>query len=119
MMAQLKLLRDAYKPKESEIRADIQKYLDMKGIFNWRSWQGQFSVRGVPDIIGLLPGSGRGLGIEVKLPGWKPPVEGTKQFKHYSEQKAFLDNIKKSGGVAFFACSIDEVESNLQFMRKG
>ena len=115
-MPKLKLLRDTYKPKESEIRTSIQLWLNMKGIFNWREWQGQFSVRGVPDIIGILPG-GKTLGIEVKLPRWKPPKEGSKQYKHYFEQKQFIENIRKSNGVAFFATSIEDVESQLQIVK--
>jgi hypothetical protein len=106
-MPKLKLLRDAYKPKESEIRKEIQRYLDAKGIYNWRQWQGQFSVRGCPDIIGILPAGGRILGIEVKRPGNQPTIA----------QLAFMEAIRKSGGVAFVATSIEDVESQLEVVR--
>jgi Holliday junction resolvase len=108
-MTKLKMLKDVYKPKESDIRKDIQRYLDIKGIFNWRQWQGQFSVRGVPDIIGILK-NGRILAIEVKLPGW----EGNSNSKHYQEQVAFLRKITIAGGLAFFARSVEEVEIGLE-----
>lgn len=110
----LRKLKDANKPKEKDIRKSIQQYLDMKGIFNFRQWQGQFSVRGIPDIIGIIPISGRILGIEVKLPGWKLNPNS----KHESEQVEFLENIIKSGGIAFFATSIEDVESQLMIKRK-
>lgn len=107
-MPKLKLLRDTYKPKESEIRKEIQRYLDAKGIYNWRQWQGQFSVRGCPDIIGILPAGGRILGIEVKRPGNEPTIA----------QLAFMESIRKSGGVAFVATSIEDVESQLEIVRR-
>jgi hypothetical protein len=105
-MTKLKLLREAYKPKESEIRRSIQRYLDLRGIFNWKQWQGQFSIPGVPDIIGVLPG-GKILGIEVKRPGGNPS----------ERQIEFLDKIRRSGGIAFVATSIEEVERQLEIGR--
>ena len=112
-------LKDAYKVTESDIQKSIRKWLDMRGIFNWPTHAGQIIPvsNGIADIIGLLPGSGRGLAIEVKLPGWKPPVEGTKRYRHYAQQRDFLESVRKSGGVAFFASSIDEVESQLEVVK--
>lgn len=103
-MTKLKLLKEALEPKESEIRKSIQRYLDLRGIFNWRQWQGQFSVKGVPDIVGILPGSGKILGIEVKRPGGKPS----------DAQIAFIEHINRSGGVAFFATSVEDVALKLE-----
>ena len=110
-MTKLKLLKEVYKPKESDIRKDIQKWLNFKCIFNWREWQGQFSVKGVPDIIGILP-NGKILGIEVKLPGWKGP-----RTKHELEQADFHRQIRLSNGVAFFATSVEDVKSQLEIVR--
>jgi hypothetical protein len=103
-MPKLKLLREAYQPKESEIKNSIRKYLALRGIFCFNQWQGQFSVPGVPDLIGLIPGSGRMLAIEVKRPGHNPT----------DKQQAFLDQINKHGGVAFVATSVEEVERKLE-----
>lgn len=103
-MTKLKLLREAFEPTESEIKKSIRRYLNMRGIFNWNQWQGTFSVKGVPDIIGILPGSGRILGIEVKRPGGKPS----------DLQIKFMEDINKSGGVAFVASSVEEVITKLQ-----
>ena len=113
MFKHLKETKKTFKPKERDIRNSIQQYLDMRGIFNFRQWQGQFSVRGVPDIIGIIPVSGKILGIEVKLPGWKFKPNN----KHESEQQDFLENIRKSGGIAFFATSIEDVESQLMIKK--
>lgn len=114
-----KSLKDACKPKEAEIEASIRRYLNLCGIFNWPTHAGQIIPvsNGVADIIGAFPRSARILAIEVKLPSWKPPEEGTKRYKHYAEQRDFLENIRKSGGVAFFASSIEDVESQLEISR--
>lgn len=54
---------------------------------------------GNPDIICCL--NGRFMAIEVKQPG-----------KHPTElQKLKMDKIRAAGGVAFVACSIDDVEN--------
>ncbi len=107
----LPALKQVNKPRESEIKAAIREYLNLRGIFNWPQWQGQFSVKGVPDLIAILPWGGRILGIEVKVPGWK----FNPNSKHEREQAEFLESIRKSGGVAFFATSIDDVIKNLQY----
>jgi len=103
-MTKFKLLKEAFEPKESEIKRSIRRYLDLRGIFNWNQWQGQMSVPGVPDIVGILPGSGKILGIEVKRPGKKPSIV----------QIAFIEAINKSGGIAFVASSVEEVALKLQ-----
>lgn len=46
--------------------------------------------------------------IEVKPPGWKPPREGTKSYKHYEEQKRFIDAVIAAGGIAGFVRSVAE-----------
>ena len=56
-------------------------------------------TRGVSDIIGCIPKTGRFLAIEVKRPGGKPT----------QEQQQFIDTINAAGGLAFVARSVDEV----------
>jgi len=108
-------LKDACKPLENDIRKAIQEYLNLKGIFNWSTHAGQIipAQTGVFDIAAVLP-SGRSLYIEVKLPGWAPPGEDSKRWKHYKRQLDFGENIRKSNGIAFFARSIEEVEIELK-----
>ena len=118
-MEKLTLLREVYKLTESEIQRSIERYLNLKGIFNWPTHAGVIipAHTGVSDIIGALPGNGRIIAIEVKLPGWKPPKEETKAYKHYLKQRDFLENIRKSNGIAFFATSIEDVKSQLEVVQ--
>lgn len=67
--------------------------------------RGKFSLKGVSDIVGILPG-GRFLAIEVKRPGNERGVT--------LEQRAFIDRINKSGGLAFVATSISDVRARLE-----
>jgi hypothetical protein len=60
-------------------------------------------TRGVSDIIGCLPKTGRFLAIEVKRPGGKPTLE----------QQQFIDTINQAGGLAFVARSVEEVQTQL------
>lgn len=59
-------------------------------------------IKGISDILGIMP-NGKLLAIEVK----------TKAGKLSVEQKIFLDEINKRGGLAFMARSIEDVTSNL------
>jgi hypothetical protein len=60
-------------------------------------------TRGVSDIIGCIPKTGRFLAIEVKRPGNKPTAE----------QQQFIDTINAAGGLAFVARSVEEVDEAL------
>ena len=53
--------------------------------------------KGFPDLLGLIPGNGRAVFIEVKRPGQKPRPE----------QVAFLARLRGTGAVAFWASSVD------------
>jgi len=100
---------------ESEILNQILDYLNKRGIFSFRVNNGaifdkningyrklgKFHLKGVSDIIGVL--NGKILCIEVKK----------ETGKISKEQEAFLAKIARSGGVAFVARSIEEVEENL------
>lgn len=66
------------------------------------------------DIIAVQPITGRMVAIEVKTPGWKPPGPGTRQYRHYAEQKAFILQVIAAGGIGFFATSVEEVVEQLQ-----
>jgi hypothetical protein len=106
-------LKEINKPSEADIKAGIRRYLELRGIFSWNQWQGQFSVPGVPDIIGILPG-GKILGIEVKRPGWAPRVDN----KRWKKQQAFIQRINDCGGVAFVATGIEDVIKGLQYRKE-
>lgn len=92
------------KPKESEITREIRRYLDIKGIYHWKNWQGPMSgVNGVSDIIGIIPESGRMLCIEVK----------TDRGKLTPKQEMFINLINQEGGLAFVAHSVEDVMERL------
>ena len=99
-------------PTETEIQRGILILLDRLGIMAWRNnsrvvREGtrliRFSVRGAPDILGVLPRTGRALGIEVKRPG--------QQLTPW--QRAFLERMRLEGGLAFVASSANEVQERL------
>ena|SRR3990167_437913 len=93
---------------EKEIQSAILEYLRYRKIFAWKQntagimkANGSYipaGMRGVSDIIGILP-KGRFLAVEVKRKG-KQPTE---------EQKLFLARISANGGLAFVAWSLDDV----------
>ena len=96
---------------ESDITASIRAALDRLGIWHFKHHSGgYFGIKGVPDIIGSLPGSGRLFLIEVKKEGWKPPkATNAKAYAHYQDQLRFIVRAKAFGyALAGFATSVDE-----------
>jgi len=59
-------------------------------------------AKGVSDILGVLPG-GRFLAVEVKRPGGKISPQ----------QLDFISNIRDSGGLAFIAYDVEDVQKQL------
>lgn len=64
-----------------------------------------YQKAGVPDIIACL--NGRFVGIEVKRPGGV--ISPLQQYN--------IDEIHKSGGVAFVAYSVEDVREQLHALR--
>lgn len=101
---------------EKQIQNHILGYLKSKQIYAWQCnthgtfdqklgrfrKSGAWHIRGVSDILGILPG-GKFLAIEVK----------SKKGRLSVEQKIFLEEISNRGGVAFVARSIEDVEAVL------
>jgi len=56
--------------------------------------------KGVSDILAVLTPTGQMMAIEVK----------SKKGRATDEQRAFIESIKKSGGIALIARSVEEVE---------
>lgn len=63
--------------------------------------------RGVPDILGVLPPSGRLLAFEVK----------TLSGKLSKEQQAFIDDINAAGGFAAVVRSLDDLQEKIKQVR--
>jgi hypothetical protein len=106
---------------EKQIETKILKYLKTKtkifawknnsvGVFDrkkgiYRMPNSTFIIRGISDIQGIIPQSGKILCIEVKTPARR------KQLSPY--QHIFLSEINSRGGIAFVATSIEEVQKVL------
>ena len=88
---------------EREIVKKIKEYLDSQGIFCWKNHGSVFMPVGIPDLVGVLPISGRLLAIEVKQPGKKPTPA----------QVAFLEHLRENNACAFIAHSVEEVKNNI------
>ena len=59
---------------------------------------------GFPDLLGVIPGSGRACFIEVKRPGNKPTPA----------QFAFLETVRAKGAISFWADSVDSALSQFR-----
>lgn len=73
-----------------------------KGIY--RKPKSIYIIKGVSDILGIIPPLGRVLAIEVK----------SAKGRASPEQIAFLDRVNKDGGIGFIARSYQEVEARLK-----
>lgn len=103
------------RPLERDIQRDVLAWLRAVGVVvirvNSGAAPGQGGRRyvrftdtpGVSDLIGLLP-DGLFLAIELKRPGERPT----------EHQRKFLDAVSGSGGLAFVAHSVADVEAALR-----
>jgi len=64
-------------------------------------------VKGISDIIGVL-NDGRFLAIEVKRPRGKPT----------KAQQFFIDQVNEAGGLAFVARSLEDVQNELDHVKR-
>lgn len=101
---------------EKQIENQILNWLEWKNIYAWKTkTTGTFDRRrgcfistsrlyrkGVADVIGILP-MGRLFAIEVK----------SQKGRLQENQKTFLGEIEKRGGLALVARSLEDVEKGL------
>ncbi len=100
--------------KESDVQKQILDYLILRKLMVWRNnntpvfdarikggfrRQSKYTPKGVPDIVGILPG-GKALFIEVKSPTGKVSPE----------QQYFIDTALLLGAVAGVARSVDDAK---------
>ncbi len=101
--------------REIDIQNTIRLALSKKGIINWRNNTGALKdingrlvryglCKGSADIIGIMPGTGQFIAIEVKTPGKKPT----------EAQEKFLQAVRKAGGLAGVATCVEDVEEILR-----
>ena len=98
---------------EAEVLNQCTAYLTARGIYHWRQNTGAFKVenrfirtgmKGVSDILGVLPG-GRLLAIEVKR---------EKGGKLSAAQKEFIASINSRNGCAIVVHSLAELIERLE-----
>ena len=87
---------------------------DSVGIFDpirkiYRSRKGKHSVKGLPDIHGIIPG-GRFFAIEVKNPPHKSAAGKWVRSYPSPEQRQQIEEINAAGGLAFVARSLKDLE---------
>lgn len=83
--------------KETDITRSIREFLARIGAFPIKMWGGGFQAPGISDL--LICYQGRFIAIEVKKPGGRLT----------DRQIAFMDKVKRAGGQAFVACSLEDV----------
>jgi hypothetical protein len=125
-------------PTEKQIENQILTYLRNKGIFVWKNQStGVFDptkkvfrkssnphhISGVSDILGILK-DGRFLAIEVKKPYISKKTLKVKYRTQEELQKLasvdqvnFIEKIRLSNGVSFYADSLEVVEDQLSFAK--
>jgi len=87
---------------EAEITRAIRQTLEGLGCAHFKHWSGPMThPKGIADILGIW--EGRPLAIEVK----------TKKGRVTDHQRKFLDCVRRNGGIAFVARSIDDVIEGL------
>ena len=94
------ILWNLYKNKIFAFKCPTTGFFDTKRKI-FRKHSNPFCINGVTDIIAII--NGIFVGIEVKSERGKPTPDQTK----------FIDNVNKSGGIAFIARSWLEVKEKL------
>ena len=87
---------------EKRIENQIKKWLEKQGYWFMKVHGSMYQKSGVPDIVACV--NGTFVGIEVKRPGGIiAPL-----------QTYNIEQIRKNGGVAFVAYSVEEVQEELR-----
>ena len=98
---------------EAQVQNQCLCYLSIRKIFHWRQNTGSFQmkdryiqcgIKGMADIIGILP-DGRFLSVEVKR---------TKGGRVSPEQEAFRKKVEDNGGVALIVNSVEALKQGLE-----
>lgn len=100
-------------PRETDLVGASLAYLGLARVFAWRCNGGAVkigkrfirfaSINGIADILGVLP-DGRFLAVECKRPGGRVRPD----------QRAFLDSVTASGGLALVVRDVLELQRLLQ-----
>jgi hypothetical protein len=106
-------------PRETDLTKACLQLLALRGVLCWRQNSGAAvfgqgkarrfvqmtrGVKGISDILGILPPAGRFLAVECKRPGNKPTAD----------QQGFLDAITAAGGAALVVHDVAELAAALE-----
>ena len=105
---------------EGSVKKQIRRALEMSGIVVWNNvvavaklrsgfWSHVGLCVGSADLIGLVPPHGRFLGIETKRPRGAREAEAQKQW---------IEMVRRMGGVAGFARSVNDAMALVEEARK-
>lgn len=90
---------------EKQVENKIKKWLKDKGYWFFKVHGGLFQTVGVPDIIACIKGKFVAIEVKKSKGGIVSPL-----------QKEQIKRIKKNGGIAEVACSLDEF---LEILKEG
>ena len=88
--------------REKTIENSIKKYLKDNNIYYFKVHGGYYGVSGIPDIIVCY--KGRFVALEIK----------NEKGKTSKMQDMHIENIRKSGGIAFVVRSREEVKKIIE-----
>lgn len=94
---------------ETQLTQRIKDYMVANGAYIEKIFGGGFQASGVPDLLACY--KGRFVAIEVKTPNGKGVASDIQKIK--------IRMIRGSGGIAFFADSLDDVENVIQQIDNG
>jgi hypothetical protein len=117
-MPQSSLFGEA-KRSEADVTDDVKKYLNARRVFWWRNQRGAYKLRsawiqyggtpGSADILGLWPG---GAGVPAGT-FWSLELKKPKGHFENDDQIKWLLDVRRMGGVASVAESIEDVSMAL------
>lgn len=113
--------------KEQDLLNQVMAWLTANGVVCWRNNStgvfdpvkksfrrpSKWSRNGVSDILGVVPGTGQILCIELKKPPTGKRSESALWNMLSDNQKSFIDDVNMSGGLAFAADSLETVRHHL------
>lgn len=104
------------KPTESDLVRQVLQLLQVRGVYSWRAnnvavydttrkrFRAFAGLRGVSDVLGVLPPHGRLLAVEAKV----------KPNRCTPAQEAFLAAVRERGGLALVIHDVRELEEALE-----
>ena len=89
---------------ETIVTRQVRELLRIMRVPHYKNWGGPMGEKGVSDIIGVLPPSGRAFFCELKAGRGKPTPE----------QEAFIERMSSAGALAFVAWGPDDLLRELR-----